>query len=197
VGTLLLKHKERPRRTYFCTPVTDKLDAESTEYNPDLEGDGLGRMAHLVQAYTPVMNQMMWMPGLSAFYDRVLSCGRWWGEPVFLMRYNNALKFFPTEDLGVRVYASTGVPVAVENTEEFAKASGYTQDHVSIFVATEFVPGLGSFLRFVEVMSKVEFVASSDPNALPMPVKMPLFRHDRAYNVDADLFREAVLNESR
>jgi hypothetical protein len=193
VGTLTMMGKVKPFMTRFCKPCDKSIDAEGNEFDSTLEGDGLGKMAHLVQARTPVVNQMMTTPEMSVFYGRVLSTGGWWGEPVFLMLPRIALKYFPTEPLSARNYASTWVPVCISNTEEFAKASGFGRSKVNIFVASEITHGLGSFLRFVEMMSKDEFVVSSDPKDMPIPDRIPIFRHHCVYNINADIFREVVL----
>jgi hypothetical protein len=135
----------------------------------------------------------MTTPSTSAFYNRVLMSGRWWGDPIFLMLPEIALKYFPTEPLSIRNYSAMWVPTAVDNNEEFAKASGFGGSLVNIFVASELTPMLGSFLRFIQIMSKDEFVTSSDPKDLPIPDKIPLFRYHSAYNINDDIFKEVVL----
>ena len=194
-GALTLQSKEKPRMTRFCEPWVESLDIEGQEFDPKLEGDGFGRMAHLVQARLPVVNQMMRSPSIPVFYGRVLMTGGWWGRPVFLMLARTATKYFPTECLGSKNYAATWVPVAVRNTREFAKASGWGHSYVVIFVASELTPGLGTFLRFVETMGKEDFVTSSDPRNVPLIESdtIPLFRHHAAYNVSGEQFREVVL----
>lgn len=193
VGILMVKQLIKPRMTRFCKPWEESLPLEGKDFDPELEGDGIGRMAHLVQSRTPVINQMMKTPSVNAFYGRVLMSGRWWGDPIFLMLPEIALKYFPAELLSIRNYSSTWVPTAVNNTDEFAKESGYGGSQVNIFVASELTPMLGSFLRFVQIMSKDEFISSSDPKDLPIPEKIPLFRYHSAYNIDEDIFKEVVL----
>jgi len=193
-GVLGVQGRARPRMTRFCEPRDEPIDVEGQGFDPGLEGDGLGRMAHLVQARTPVVNQMMRTPSLPAFYGRVLSTGGWWGEPVFLMLPATALKYFPGEPLSLRNYAAAWVPVAVGNTEEFSRASGWGHSHAVIFVASELTPGLGTFLRFVQMMSGDDVVASSDPADMPVPGRMPVFRHRRAYNVGAERYAEVVFD---
>jgi hypothetical protein len=193
VGTLYGTEEMKPYRTRFCSPWDEEIDAEGQQFDLNLEGDGLGRMAHLVQARTPVVNQMMRLPGNKAFYERILSTGGWWGDPIFLMLPRIALKYFPSEPLSLRNYAATWVPVAFKNTDEFAKESGYGGSWVKVFVASEQTPGLGTFLRFLDSMSRDEFVASSSPEDVPIPSKIPLFRYSAAYNISADIFKEVVL----
>jgi hypothetical protein len=195
-GALLLKGMERPRGTRFCAPMDEPLDAEGVDFNPEMEGDGLGRMAHLVQTRMPVFNQMMTTPSIPAFYGRVLSTGRWWGDPIFLMLPRTALRYFPEEPISLRNYAARWVPVSLANTDEFGRASGYGASWVTVFVASELTPGLGTFLRFLETMCREDFVASSDPSSVPPPSRIPLFRSRRAYNVGEKQFMEAAI-ESR
>lgn len=193
VGALTIEGKVKPRMTRFCEPRCDSMDLECQKYDHRLEGDGFGRMAHLIQARTPVINQMMRTPSISAFYGRILSTDRWWGEPIFLMLADTARKYFPTESLSLRNYAATWVPVSVKNTDEFAKTSGCGQQDVRIFVASEQTPGLGTFLRFHQIMGKEDFVVSSDPKTISaIPDTIPLFRWNGAYNIGKDLFLEVV-----
>jgi hypothetical protein len=193
IGALTLMDKVKPFMSRFCKPYDESIDAEGKDYDPKLEADGYGKMAHLVQARTPVVNQMMKTPSIPAFYGRILSTGIWWGDPIFLMLQRTAKKYFPTELLSVRNYASMWVPVSLSNTDEFAKASGYGGNSVKVFIASELTPNLGTFLRFIETMSDDEFAISSDPKDMPIPEKIPLFRHHRAYNISDDIFREVVL----
>jgi hypothetical protein len=193
VGALTMMKKAKPRMTRFCKPYDESVDAEGKDYDPKLEGDGYGKMAHLVQARTPVVNQIMSTPSIPAFYGRILSTGIWWGNPIFLMLQRTATNYFPTELLSVRNYASTWVPVSVYNTEKFSKASGYGGNRVKIFIASELTPGLGTFLRFIESMSKDDFAVSSDPKDMPIPKSIPLFRYRSAYNIDEGIFKEVVL----
>lgn len=196
VGQLLQDGKEKPRMTRFCVPWDEPLDAEVQLFDEKLEGDGYGRMAHLVQTRTPVLNQMMRTPCIRAFYGRVLTKGWWGSNPIFLMLPECAKHYFPTEPLSIRNYAAMWVPVSVENTDRFAKDSGYGSSRLNIFVASELTPGLGSFLRFVQVMGGDKFVASSAPESIP-PIrkKIPVFRDKGAYNIDSNTFYE-VINES-
>lgn len=193
VAALAVQGLARPRMTRFCEPWAESLDLDGQEFDPGLDGDGYGRMAHLVQARTPVVNQMMRTPSVPAFYGRVLSTGGWWGHPVFLMLPDAALRYFPTEPLSLRNYAATWVPVAVGNTEEFSRASGWGHSRATIFTASELTPGLGSFLRFVQMMCREDFVASSDPRDVPVRSRVPVFRHHCAYNVNAERYAEVVL----
>lgn len=197
VGALTLQGKITPRMTRFCEPHKGSLNAKSKKYDERLDRDGYGRMAHLVQSGFAVVNQIMTTPSIPAFYGRVLSTAKWWGEPIFLMLPDTALKYFPNEPLSVRNYAASWVPVSVDNTSEFSNTSGYGGSVVSIFVASEQTPGLGSFLRFHHMMCKEDFVVSSDPKCVsPIPESIPLFRWGEAYNIGKQLFREVVLNES-
>lgn len=190
-GAAMLTGKARPIATRFCQLTRTKLPGTAIEYNKDMEGDGFGRMAHLVQTDQVVLNQIMTTPCIGGFYGRVLAAHRWWGEPVFLMLARTALEFFPCEPLSLRNYAATWLPVSVANTKEFATISGYGRSRVKIFVASELTPGLGSFLRFVHVMSGIELVASSSPDQIPAQA-MPVFRGDRAYSVGETGFQEAM-----
>jgi hypothetical protein len=45
----------------------------------------------------------------------------------------------------------------------------------------------------MNVMSKVDFVVSTDPKDVPVPSSIPLFRYNRAYNIDAETYERVVL----
>ena len=197
VGGLALQGKERPRRTLFCEPYDDIIMQDVQEFDPRLEGDGYGKMAHVIISGKPVVNQMMRTPCVSPFYGKVISADRWWGEPTFLLLPTIAAHYFPTELLSVRNYAASHVPVFVRNNDEFAKDSGYEEDDVKIFVANDITPGLGSMLRFCNAMGGNKFAIASNPQSFTsIPESIPLFRWLGAYNVDKELFREAVFNET-
>lgn len=189
-GAAMLAGLAKPVCTRLCRHNEETVHGSAVPYNPDMEGDGFGRMAHLVQADKSVLNQIMTTPCIRGFFDRVLS-KRWWGQPVWLMLARTALKFFPCEPLSLRNYAATWLPVSLANTEEFANASGYGESKVNLFVASEKTPGLGSFLRFLHAMSGIEFVASSDPRQVPIQ-SMPVFRGFEAYSTNATTFQETI-----
>ena len=194
-GSLLMENKDRPRSDLFYTPYDAALPTEYKEFDPALEGDGLGRMAHLVQSYNPVVNQMMQTPCISPFYNRVLSSKRWWSNPLFIFRSEAVSKFFPSEPLSLKQFASSWVPVTVTNTNMFTDASGWEAERVQIFVASDRVPGLSTFMRFFTLMCGLEFVTSTCLNDFPLPQKVAVFRYSRGYSVERSLYQKAMLDE--
>lgn len=192
VGCLYIEGLSKPRMTRFCEPVGELEGEEGLEFTKKLEGDGYGKMAHLVQSGIPVLNQMMSTRGIPAFYGRMISVSKWWGKPIFLMRRLVAKDYFPTEPLSLRDFAAGWVPVSVRNTEEFSKESGFGAEFVDLFVPSEMTPGLGSFLRFLETMGGMNFAVSSDPKFMEVGKRIPLFRSSMAYNISKEKFREVV-----
>lgn len=182
VARTMLEGYERPHRDLFYRPVECESGADVQKFEENLNNDGIGRMAHLIQSGTPVINGMMDTPCQSAFYGRVLGV---FGleNPIFLMTADTADKYFPAEPISARRYAASWVPISVANTNEFASASGWQGDDVFIFVASDYIPGSTTFLRFVHIMSGIEFVASTPLYDFSTPDEIPLFRYDGAYNI--------------
>ena len=197
-GAMLLARKEKPRMTRFCTPYEEEIEGcEAKPYNSDLDGDVFGRMAFQLINGNPVVNQVMQTPCQNVFFNRVLSVDRGWGKPVFLMTPDMALKYFPLESILYRNYCAQWVPVPVKNTQEFIKKTGFDEEDVDIFVASELTPGLGTFLRFVKTMGNIDFVASSCPKDMNIPLKIPLFRSHGAYNITKEVFKEIFYGSTR
>lgn len=189
---MYIKGLVRPIMTRFCEPREELEGEEAQKFNPDMEGDAYGKMAHLIQSGTPVVNQIMSTRSIPGFYDRVISVSKWWGSPIFLMRRLVAQKYFPTETLSLREYAAAWVPVSVKNTQKFSMESGFGGEYVNIFVPSEMTPGLGSFLRFLEAMGGMDFAVSSDPKFMQVGKRIPLFRSLAGYNVSKEKFKEVV-----
>jgi hypothetical protein len=180
-GVAMLSGLVRPCRDLFYRPNYDVIDGKFQEFDPKLDGDGLGRMAHLVQSYTPVINQMMTTPCLSFFYDRVI-CENWDSNPIFLMGQRAAEHYFPTSPISVRNYAAIWIPVSIKNTDIFKKDSNYEEDFVNIMVSSEYIPGLNQFLSFYHLMCGRFFVVSNEVNSRIATSQLPIFRYNKAYS---------------
>ncbi len=190
---LLREGKDAPRFIPLDESVEDLLEAPGQDLDVTLGSDGIGRMAYLMREGMSVCNQTMRRPGISVFHGRVLSVLGWWSRPVFLMRSMAADYYFPTEPLSARLYAATGVPVRVKATEKFKEDTRWVSDEVDIFVSSEHVKGLTTMLNVVSLSSGRRWVASSDPKDVAIPKSIPLFRHNRAYNVNSDLWCRMVM----
>jgi hypothetical protein len=189
VGMAVAGNTDTPRVNLGYTPVTLPLPEEATEFDPNLNADAYGRMAHLIgKRGLPVLNQIMWGPCRSWFYGRVLA-GRWWGEPVFIMLAEDADSYFPSESVAIRKYAARWVPAQMKNTPDFQKDSQYTSEYVNVMVADESVPMVRTFLLFLRMFGAMRFVVSSDPRLLN-PLIMPVFRSNRGYNVSTARYLE-------
>lgn len=192
VGCLYARGLAKPRMTRFCEPTGELEGEDCLFYTKEYDGDGYGKMAHLVQSGVPVLNQMMSTICRPVFYGRVISVRKWWGKPVFMMRRQIAKHYFPTESILLRDFAAAWVPVSLRNTSAFSNESGYGGELVDVFVPSEMTPGLGSFLRFLEAIGGMHFAASSDPKLVPVEKGIPLFRSLAAYNIGKEKFREVV-----
>jgi hypothetical protein len=183
-----LKVQEKPRRTSLCVPHTHDFGGEHIEFDPNLEGDGYGRMADVVHKGMPVLNDMMRGPGISPFYGRVIS--RRVVEPyTFLIRSESVNRYFPTEPVSAKVYAATSVPVEMKNTKAFMSASGCNAEKVNMVVSSDFIPGLPVFLNFYKIMSGDDFVGTICPKQIIPHKKVPVFGYSKGYMIEPDEYR--------
>ena len=192
VGTLIQRGLERARIGLFYESVDGDLDMEAQEFDMRLGADGIGRMAYLMKSGMPVLNQMMRTPCMSPFYGRIIASGKWWGEPIFLMRSQSAAEYFPSEQLSVRNFAASWAVVSVDNTDKFSLASGWGKEKVRLCVAAEYIPELPTFMKYLQSMTGKDFIASSSTKAIPVPREIPLFRYNKAYSIGPEQFRQVV-----
>lgn len=174
-------HQEKPRRTSLCVPNKEDMGGPYQEYDAKLNGDGYGQMANIVHRGLPVLNEMMSCPGISPFYGRVLS-KKVGDSPTYIIRSEAVHKFFPNEPLSATHYAATSVPVEVNNTTSFKRASGCDEEKVKIFVSSDHVPNLPVFMNFYKVMSNNDFVGTSNSKQLVCSKNLPVFRYDKGYS---------------
>jgi len=171
------KLMDRPRRADLSLTFDEPLDCASSAFNPKLDGDGLGRMAELVgKRKARVLNQMRVVPGISPFYGNVIGPA---GDG-YIVSGDCVLKFFPWEPINSTLGAATCVPVEMTPSDEFRKLSGDDRERVNVFVSSEHVNGLPTFMRFLKIMSGMDFVGvtpwkGSSPEGV-------VFRHSRGYN---------------
>ena len=170
------------RKSYRFIPAWDnseELNAEHITFDAHLDGDGLGRMADVVKKGIPVLNEMMTTIGVSPFYGKVLHSG-WVPGSQVLVRIPEIDQFFPYTPISAKNYAATSVPVRMEITEKFRNEAmpGYNEKFVDVFVVTDYVPGISTFLRFYKTFSGKGFVFTTERD---LTRKMPIFRANKAY----------------
>ena len=181
---------ETPRKIYLSIANKDELEAEYQEFQPDLDGDGLGRMAGLVAKGLPVWNQMRKPLGVTAFYDRMLVKEVDPGIPcVYIVRLASMDTYFPSEPISARLYAASTVPVAMKVTDEFRAATKCEGETVWVLSATEHVTGLPQFMQFYQLMSGMDWVVSVEPKSVDPIQNMPVFRHDKGYRVPLEMYQ--------
>lgn len=167
---------------------------ECQEYDPKLDGDGLGRMASVVSTVGFAVNQMMKPIGVSGFYGRTLF--RDWDKnrpPCFIVQEHSMDKYFPAEPISSKHYAATSVPVVMDSTPEFQEATKCTENRVAVLSANDFLRGLPDFMRFYQLLSGMDWVSFSDENAVSgfkVCKRVPVFRYNRAYMVPIDRYFE-------
>lgn len=167
----------------------DEQSGDCQPYEENLEGDGLGKMANLVSKGMTVFNDMMRTPNVDAFYGRVLSFKEY-DNPIYLIRSSETRRMFKGESLTIRDYVAASVPVELDNTDEFKKATGCSLDKVTIMTSSEYVPGLSNFLRFSSLMSGRGWVISSRASSFKPEEGIPVFRYHGGYRVDRNEYEE-------
>ena len=166
-----------PRRADLSQPFDEPLDCACATFDPKLNGDGLGRMAELIgRKKVYVLNQMRIVPGISPFYGSLLGPK----GKGYIVRSDSVLRYFPHEPLNASLGAATCVPVEMTPTDEFKRLSGDDREKMPVFVSSEHVNGLPTFMRFLKIMSGMDFVGFTTWNR--SVVEGVVFRHSRGYN---------------
>jgi hypothetical protein len=179
-------------RAFLADPVIEEYDGiDSQEYDPKLEGDGLGRMASVVSKNGFAVNQMRRPVGVSVFYGRTLFRDPHPERPgLFIVQADSMVKYFPAEPVSLKSYAATSVPVVVSVTDKFREATGYEGEKAAVVAATDHVRGLPVFMRFYQLMSGGrDWVCFSDKyavNGFKQCQRVPVFRYNKAYMVPID-----------
>jgi hypothetical protein len=183
--------KTRPRRMQIVWENKDTIDAEFKEFDPKLDGDGLGRMADLVaNGFLPV-NEMMTAVGVSPFYGKTLHRDWIQGSKVIVRRVEID-SLFPQVPISAKNYAAISVFVRMETTEQFRSISGYNGQYIDVFVSTDTVPGVSTFMRFYKTFSGKGFVfVSNCDDVIPHEKIIPVFRSDRAYRVAQSKYEQS------
>ena len=178
-GVLIREIGKKPYRFIPAWDNKEEINAEHITFEANLDGDGLGRMADVVKSGIPVLNEMMTTIGVSPFYGKVLHSG-WVPGSQVVVRIQEMDQFFPHAPISVKNYAATSVPIRMETTEKFRKAvmTGYNEQFVDVFVATDYVPGSSTFLRFYKTFAGKGFIFTTDRDPKRA---MPIFRADKAY----------------
>lgn len=162
------------------------------EYDSNLDGDGMGRMASVISRNGFAVNQIMTPVGISGFYGRTLfrdvDENR---EPLFIVQTKSMDKYFPAASISMKHYAATSVPVVIPNTDEFRKATKCTADSVAVLASTDHIRGLPEFMRFYQVMSGRDWVCFGDKYAakgFKSCKRVPVFRYNKAYMVPLERY---------
>lgn len=189
-GVLAKSIGKRPHRAVMVWDNKTAIDAESKAFDPVLDGDSMGRMADLVAGGFPVVNEVMSSIGVSPFYGRTLH-KRWMDGSLFIVRMVEMDKFFPKASISAKNYAATSVPVKMETTEQFQALMGYNEPFADVFVATDYVPGVSTFMRFYKTICGLGIVCSSAQGSVRHGEIVPVFRSDKAYRVSRDKYEQS------
>lgn len=176
-------HEEKPRRASLCVPKMIDVVDDCLEYDKELNGDGYGKMADIINRGFPVLNAMMDCPGISPFYGRILAKKS--GPPfTYIVRSDSLKRLFPKEPLSLKHYVATSVPVEVNNTDTFKKESGCEEDKINIVTSSDYITGLPIFMNFYKVMSGMDFVGTTCSKQLISSKKVPMFGYNKACRID-------------
>lgn len=188
-GALAGKINKLPHRAGLVWDNTDTLDAESISFNPKLYGDSYGNMALQVSQGRIVCNDIMKSVGLSSFYGKdIHTC--WTKGCIFIVRIAEANKFFPETPISAKNYAATSVPVRMKTSDAFRSVTGYNEPFANVLIATDYIPGLSTFMRFYKSFSGRGVVCSTEHNTVQHGLFIFVFRSDRVYRVNNDKYEQ-------
>ena len=189
LGLTILKAPDLvPRRLDLSKISTVELDSENLAFDPSMPNDAVGNMAYLVSQGISVVNEIRTSPGISPFYGKIIT-DKIIGDPVFMLDCPVVDKYFPAEKLSVKAYAATSVPVEVENTGAFRKATGYTGGKAKILVATSYQTGYQTFMQSYNIHSGKHWVALLDTKKMKPSAPVPVFRHNKAYRMSPEAYK--------
>ena len=183
-----------PRRMQIACDNKEPIDAEFKEFDPKLDGDGLGRMADLVTHGLLVVNEMKTVQGVSPFFGKTLHRDWMPGSQVIVRRVE-VDSLFPQVPISAKDYAATSVFVKMKTTDQFKEAAGYNEPFVDVVVSTDYLPELSAFMRFYKTFSGRGFVFVSDQNLVRHKEVVPVFRANKAYRVPRESMKKGDQNE--
>lgn len=180
-SAVMLAGYDNPRRANLYFPNKDIFpNRENDEFDENLDGEGLGRMARIIGTGMPVLNQYRKPVGVSPFYGKVLMNRAAMESPhAFVMSNRACAKYFPTSSIALRLMA-TCVPVQMQNTLAFMQASGCQDNKVNVSLSSDFNPDMRLFLEYMEVTNKQDFVVTYDASRFDVSL-IRLIRFNRCY----------------
>jgi hypothetical protein len=177
----------RSRRRWFLTENSKPIKGVvGNEYEPNLDSDASGKMAHRCLCATPVVNERFSTIGESAFHDRVLFHSRIPDvTDKYLLSIQQVLDFFPAMPLSWQ-YAASCVTMSVENNDKFNQKTGDNSDRVNIRIVTGLSDmDTNNFSKFSQVFSNGESViATASREFAERFDSVFVYRYDRFYKVD-------------
>lgn len=185
-GRLVMETNENPRRVVMWHPNVEQLEYPNRVFDPKLDGDGLGRMAHLVNRGVPVYNDMYSGVGIPTFYKQLIH-NRTDRGTIYIVRGDAKKELFPSTPVSAWYYAATQVPVCMNTSNVFRERTGNTNEKVDVIVATDRIPELTVFMNFYKAFSGKDFVCMSR-DKMNIGKRIPLFRHDKGYVLTKEEF---------
>jgi hypothetical protein len=188
---LLADGDEWPRRVFTFRPKTDEMMAlSSAAYDDNLNGDAYGRMAYIMGQGSLVKNEIMDGPGVSFFYGQMLARLPVFHDSVYIINPESLPVYLPKAPVSLKLYAATSVPVLAAVSDDFRKITGHTEEKAVVATASDFIPGLGTFIHFHGAMTKSGIFCSGTVGSANIKGKLPVFRYNKVYVVDAKKYVE-------
>ena len=188
-GALVKKIGHKSYRFIPAWENKQTMDAEFVTFDPSLNGDGYGRMADVLSHGMPVVNEIMTTVGVSPFYGKTLH-SNWQAGCQVIVRIQDIDSFFPRIPISAKNYAATSVPVRMETTDQFRMMTGYNDEVADVFVATDYVPEVSTFMRFYKTLSAKGFIFASDQDKVMHKGYVPVFRSDKAYRLTRENYEQ-------
>ena len=179
-----------PWRMQIGCDNNEPIDAEFKEFDPKLDGDGLGRMADLVTHGLFVVNEMKTVNGVSPFYGKTLHRDWLPGSQVIVRRVD-VDTLFPQVPISAKDYAATSVFVKMKTTDQFRDVAVYNEQFVDVAVSTDYLPEVSAFMRFYKTLSGRGFVFVSEQDRVRHKEIVPVFRSNKAYRVPRDKYEQS------
>ena len=175
-----------PRRAFIPEKNTDDLPYEAQEFDPKLEDDCFGRMAALVKNGHAVLNQVYKGPGGFPFYGHILSAESHPEVEMFMVRSGSVVDYFPDAPISAKFHAATTRPVMMTPSRRFRKETNCKQKKVSVIVASDFLNGSSTFMRFYQLGTGRDWVSICLKELIKPLQTIPVVRYNKAYRIPVD-----------
>jgi len=168
-----------PRRLWFLEPFPG--DKSGEEFQENLEGDAVGKMARYCSLGVPVVNERYTSLRDDGFFDRIFVAEKPDCSCVYLISPVGVDSLFPGLSASWR-YACGCCPVEVSSTDQFKKYVKDDSEKVTIRIVSSLDHNdAWDFIRFWQVLSNRRVAISCKKDVAQQYNKVAVFRYDRWY----------------